>query len=53
MGLKIITVGDNTDHGGEVVGGSPLHTRLVRAPLLAWVIWLSVPSTIRMAERTA
>jgi len=25
MALKIITVGDATDHRGEVVGGSPTH----------------------------
>lgn len=25
MPLKIITVGDKTDHGGEVVSGSPTH----------------------------
>lgn len=26
MPLKIITVGDKTDHGGTVISGSPSHT---------------------------
>lgn len=26
MSLKIITVGDKTDHGGQVISGSPTHT---------------------------
>ena len=26
MPLKIITVGDKTDHGGEVITGSPTHS---------------------------
>jgi uncharacterized Zn-binding protein involved in type VI secretion len=25
MSLKIITVGDSTDHGGKVISGSPTH----------------------------
>jgi len=25
MSLKIITVGDSTDHGGTVISGSPVH----------------------------
>lgn len=25
MSLKIIVVGDRTDHGGTVLGGSPTH----------------------------
>lgn len=25
MSLKIITVGDDTDHGGKVISGSPTH----------------------------
>lgn len=25
MSLKIITVGDSTDHGGKVISGSPRH----------------------------
>ncbi|MYN28937.1 hypothetical protein GTP69_21265 [Duganella sp. CY42W] len=25
MPLKIITVGDTTDHGGKVITGSPVH----------------------------
>lgn len=25
MALKIITVGDGTDHGGKVISGSPTH----------------------------
>lgn len=25
MALKIITVGDKTDHGGKVISGSPTH----------------------------
>ena len=25
MALKIIVVGDKTDHGGKVISGSPLH----------------------------
>lgn len=25
MSLKIITVGDKTDHGGKVISGSPAH----------------------------
>lgn len=25
MSLKIITVGDSTDHGGQVISGSPNH----------------------------
>lgn len=25
MSLKIIVVGDSTDHGGKVISGSPLH----------------------------
>ena len=25
MSLKIITVGDKTDHGGTVISGSPVH----------------------------
>jgi uncharacterized Zn-binding protein involved in type VI secretion len=26
MALKIFTVGDKTDHGGQVISGSPIHT---------------------------
>ena len=25
MALKMIVVGDDTDHGGKVISGSPLH----------------------------
>ena len=31
MPLKIITVGDKTDHGGQVISGSPTHTLAGRA----------------------
>ncbi|SFV09429.1 PAAR domain-containing protein [Pseudoduganella namucuonensis] len=31
MPLKIITVGDSTDHGGKVVSGSPTHDIAGRA----------------------
>lgn len=31
MSLKIITVGDATDHGGEVISGSPTHKIAGRA----------------------
>ena len=31
MSLKIITVGDKTDHGGTVISGSPTHEARGRA----------------------
>ncbi|MFM9436761.1 putative Zn-binding protein involved in type VI secretion [Janthinobacterium sp. CG_23.3] len=31
MSLHIITVGDDTDHGGKVIGGSPNHSIAGRA----------------------
>ncbi len=31
MSLRIITVGDDTDHGGKVISGSPNHTIAGRA----------------------